>query len=113
MSEQPTVMGMKVGWSDEKIVEFKKDIEFRMMLTDDDGVDHDILNLIDENKLLRLVNDGQAIINSRLRGEIEVLKALDGALKDFSREILKKELEDMAREGFEEVITSRQPRSYR
>lgn len=86
---------------------YEKEIEFRMVCFDDDGNEYDILNLIDEVKLMRLVNDGQAALNTKLREEVKRLKAVDAALKDFNSAILREELLQYQREGFDEVVASR------
>jgi len=86
--------------------------EYRTFYTDDDGVDHDILNLLNEMDLLRLVNDGQALINAGLRLEVKRLRQVDAVLKDFNFQRSKVELALFAREGFDEVVASRKRKPY-
>lgn len=60
-----------------------------------------------EIKILRKLREAQATMVSNLRGEIEKMKEIDDALRDFNYEKAKKLFEDFAREGFDEVVASR------
>jgi hypothetical protein len=64
------------------------------------------------NTILQKVNDGQAVLISELRVEINRLKGIDASLIDFNLEKERKQQDDLAREGFDEVIASRQPTRY-
>ncbi len=64
------------------------------------------------NTILQKVNDSQAVLISELRTEIKQLKKIDASLSDFNFEKLKKEEDDLAREGFDEVIASRPKRTH-
>jgi hypothetical protein len=57
--------------------------------------------------ILVAINDSQAKLVSELRAEIERLKGVDAALKDFNFEIEKAELKALAEEGFADVVASR------
>ena len=61
---------------------------------------------------LQTVNDQQAKLISNLRAEIDRLKRIDAALSDFNLEKQRKAIDDLADEGFENVLASRQPRRF-
>jgi len=70
--EQPTVMGMKVGWSQKMCDEFKE------LIFSGKNSNH----LKDENRILRNLRDKQTkIINAQL-DEIERLKSIDKAARE-------------------------------
>ena len=62
-----------------------------------------------EIHMMRAVNDGLTKMVAARDEEIERLKAIDRALYDYKGEIAKAEFERFQREGFEEVVASRQP----
>ena len=59
--------------------------------------------------ILQKVNDGQTGLIAQLRAEIDRLKGIDAALSDFNRKKQREQQDDLAHEGFEQVIASRQP----
>lgn len=61
---------------------------------------------------LQKVNDAQAELISELHAENKRLKDIDDVMKDFNFEKERKAIEDLADEGFREVLTSRQKRRY-
>jgi hypothetical protein len=73
--------------------------------------------MISDQKLPELlilkINEGQAVLISKLRVEIDRLKGIDAALSDFNREKEREQMDDLAREGFDDVVASRQPTRYR
>ncbi len=55
----------------------------------------------------------QDVTISELREHIHDLKEIDAAIQDFNFEKLKKEQDDLAFEGFKQIITARQPRRHK
>lgn len=110
MIEQPTVMGMKVGWSQAKVDEFKKllsektETEKMCEKNPDKMSDRELRG---EVKILRKLRESLSEMVSNLRDEVERLKGLDDALRDFNYSIFNAARDELEREGFEDVIASR------
>lgn len=62
---------------------------------------------------LQAANDGQAALITELRAENKRLKDIDNMMKDFDLKKQREALDDLAHEGFEEILASRQKRSYK
>jgi hypothetical protein len=97
MIEQPTVMGMKVGWS-QKMVDDFKELLFRPKK---------LHQLIEDNRILQVIREKQAVIINTQMDEIDRLKSIDKAVRDFIFERSQAERDEFAEEGFEEVVASR------
>lgn len=62
---------------------------------------------------LQAANNGQAALIAELRAENKRLKDIDNTMKDFDFAKLRKAQDDLADEGFGEVLASRQERRYK
>ncbi len=67
----------------------------------------EVKTLRDENYILRGLREAQSTMVSNLRDEVERLKGLDEALRDFNFEIFNAARDELEREGFEDVVASR------
>jgi hypothetical protein len=97
MIQQPTVMGMKVGWSQKMVDDFKEKLFSAKRRQ----------QLEDENRILRSLREKQAIIINNQLDEIDRLKSIDAAVRDFIFERDQHTRDLFAEEGFEEVVASR------
>jgi len=97
MIEQPTVMGMKVGWS-QKMVDDFKELLFKK---------HEVRQLIEDNRILQVIREKQAVIINTQMDEIDRLKSIDVHVRDYIFERSQGERDEAAHEGFEEVVASR------
>lgn len=97
MIEQPTVMGMKVGWS-QKMVDDFKELLFKRVRN---------RQLVEDNRILQVIREKQAEIIETQLDEINRLRSIDVHVRDFIFERSQHEQDDLAREGFDDVVASR------